>query len=254
MISDKFYNEGYLEVFKIESGNALLELQKKIYSLTKDKLIDHDLNESIDTKLRLPFKEIPEKKFWSFFMNEINSSQELDNLIESKPIYEAFKKVFNEPCRFDISAFRARLPDQKRVIYDWHQDEGTWFLSKKKLNNKLSATLWFSINGSNYNNSIHILKKSHKKKLLNHKYVDGQGYFSADLKEQINENDIYKVKTEPSEAVLFHPLTLHRSVSEVNVINMQPRYSVDIRFFEKKGNLKYKTNLIFKIKKFFKSL
>jgi len=39
--------------------------------------------------------------------------------------------IFDEPCRFEISAFRARLPDEKRVIYNWHQDEGTWFLSKK---------------------------------------------------------------------------------------------------------------------------
>jgi hypothetical protein len=66
--------------------------------------------------------------------------------------------------------------------------------------------------------------------------------------------NIYRVKTELSEAVLFHPLTLHRSVSEGNTINMKPRYSIDIRFFEKKGNLKYKTNTLFKIKKFIKSL
>lgn len=254
MNRDKFYEDGYLDVFKVEAGSYLLDLQKKIYSITKDYLIEHDSNKSLDKKLTIPFRKIPERNFWSFFMNEVNKSQELENLIESQPIYNAFKNIFDEPCRFEISAFRARLPDEKRVIYNWHQDEGTWFLSKKKLSNKLSATLWFSVNGSNYDNSIHILKKSHKNKLLNHKFVDGQGYFSADLNETINDKDIYRVKTEPSEAVLFHPLTLHRSVSEGNTINMRPRYSIDIRFFEKKGDLKYKTNTLFKIKKFIKSL
>ena len=72
---------------------------------------------------------------------------------------------------FDISTFRARLPDQKRVVYNWHQDEGTWFLSKnKKQLNKYPATLWFSINGASEKDSIQLLKFSHKQKLHNHTY------------------------------------------------------------------------------------
>lgn len=251
----KFFDEGYIDVFKIDTGQYLIDLQQKIYSLTKDLLIDHNSNLSLNEKLLIPFKEIPQKNFWSFFMNEMNNSKELNDLIDSKPIHSVFKQIFEVPSRFEICTFRARLPNQKRVIYDWHQDEGTWYLSKKKMNNKLSATLWFSINGSNFDNSIEILKKSHKKnKLLNHRYIEGQGYFSADTKKIINENDIYNVKTQPSEAVMFHPLTLHRSVSEGKIVNMRPRYSIDIRFFEKSGSLKYKTSMFFKIKKFIKNL
>ena len=58
---------------------------------------------------------IGEKEFWSFFMNEINNSNELKNLISSKEIINVFKKIFKNPIKFDICTFRARFPGQKRV-------------------------------------------------------------------------------------------------------------------------------------------
>ena len=118
---------------------------------------------------------------------------------------------------------------------------------------KLSGTLWFSINGSNENDSIQLIKYSHKNKLFNHKYIKGQGYFSADLDKQVDQNLIYTVKTKESEAVLFHPLTLHRSVAQNNeTINMRPRYSIDIRYYDNNVVLNYNTNIIFKLKNILK--
>ena len=50
----------------------------------------------------------------------------------------------------------------------------------------------------------------------------------------IDEALIYTVNVKESEAVLFHPLTLHRSVAQnTQTINMRPRYSIDIRYFDK---------------------
>ena len=256
MSLDKFNEQGFIEEFRVEVGNKLKNLQEKIYSLTKNLIIEHDSNLDIKEKLNLPFKSIPENEIWSKIMNEMNSSQELSDIIEDKGVIESFKKIFKNPIRFPICTFRARFPSQKRVLYSWHQDEGTWFVSKdSNLQKKLSGTLWFSINGSNENDSIQIVKFSHKKKLLNHKYIKGQGYFSAELDNQIDDNLIYTVKTKESEAVLFHPLTLHRSVAQDNKkINMRPRYSIDIRYFDNNIVLNYNTNIMFKLKKYLKNL
>ena len=49
-------------------------------------------------------------------MNEINSSEELENLVSSKEISNAFKIIFKNPVRFDICTFRARLPGQKELF------------------------------------------------------------------------------------------------------------------------------------------
>lgn len=252
---EKLENDGFLREFKIELGSILLDLQKKIYSLTKDRIVDHNNSLSIEKKLILPFKKIPEKEFWSFFMNEINNSNELKNLISSKEIINVFKKIFKNPIKFDICTFRARFPGQKRVIYHWHQDEGTWYVSKRKdLINKLTATLWFSINGANEGNSIQLVKHSHKKKLLNHSFVKGQGYFNAEINQEPNQNLVYTVNTNVSEGVIFHPLTLHRSVVDnSDNQNMSPRYSIDIRYYDKDVNLNYKTSLLFKLKKYYKN-
>jgi hypothetical protein len=89
------------------------------------------------------------------------------------------------------------LPGQKKVLYNWHQDEGTWAISNdKSILNKNPVTLWLSVNGSNINNSIHLIKNSHKNKVLNHSLIEGQGYFNANIK------------------------------------TLKPRYSVDIRYYE----------------------
>lgn len=255
MSFDNFYNDGFIKEFKIELGDILKNLQNKIYILTKDKIIDHENDLPLEKKITLPFKKIPEKEFWSFLMNEINSSEELEKLVSSKEILNAFKVIFKNPVRFDICTFRARLPGQKRVVYHWHQDEGTWYVSKKKnLQNKLTATLWFSINGANKNNSIQLVKYSHKKKLYNHTFVNGQGYFNAKINRKPENDLIYTVNTDISEAVLFHPLTLHRSVIDTSdEINLHPRYSIDIRYFEKDTKLDYKTSLLFKLKKYYKN-
>jgi len=252
---ETFENDGFIKEFKIELGEILKNLQNKIYLLTKDRIVDHEKNTPLEEKIILPFKEVPEKQFWSFLMNEINKSDELEKLVSSQEIIKVFKKIFKDPIRFDISTFRARLPGQKRVLYNWHQDEGTWFVSNKKnLQNKLTATLWFSINGSNKNNSIQLVKHSHKKQLYNHSYIHGQGYFNAQINDEPNKELIYTVNTRASEAVIFHPLTLHRSVNDrSNEINLYPRYSIDIRYYEKEKKLDYKTSLLFKLKKYYKN-
>ncbi len=253
---ENFFKLGFVNEFNVEINKEITLLQQKIYDLTQNIIIDHDTNLNLIEKIKLPFKEIPSEKIWSELMNEINSSNELKNLINSKGIYSVFKNIFKNPEIFEICTFRARIPNQKRVIYNWHQDEGTWFLSKnKKINNKFSATMWLSINGSNYNNSIQLVKGSHNGKLFNHSYVDGQGYFKAENLNIINNSNIYNVKTSPSQAVLFHPLTLHRSVPNAqDKPDMYPRYSVDIRYYDKSSKLDYKTTLLFKLKKLIKKL
>ena len=81
--------------------------------------------------------------------------------------------------------------------------------------------MWLSLNGANKDKVYTTSKVFHKKKLLNHKNVSGQGFFNIDKKNEIDENDIFTVETKASEGVLFHPLTIHRSVPATK-INFKP--------------------------------
>lgn len=247
-----FQDRGFTDVFDVRVDEELKNLSNLIYENTKSYLIDHDENISLKQKINLNFKEVPSSEIWSNLMKNINESNELKQIINSDGVRNAFKKVFQKPKVFSISTFRARLPDQKRVVYNWHQDEGTWFVSKnEKQINKYPATLWFSINGANEKDSIQLLKHSHKTKLHNHSYISGQGYFNITKKEIINEENISTVVTKPSQCVIFQPLTIHRSVPPTN-FSLRPRYTIDIRYYDENFNIKYDVDFAFKIKKYLK--
>ena len=118
-----------------------------------------------------------------------------------------------------------------------------------------ALTLWLSINGANESESIQLLEGSHKLKLFEHKFVEGQGFFSLKNNNFINENFIKTIKTLPSQGILFKSLTVHRSV-ENKTINMRPRYSADIRYYDDVPNVKKKIKIdgYFKLKRILRNL
>ena len=246
---DKFISQGFTDIIDISLNEELKNLQNLIYLKTKYLLVKHDENLTIEEKIKLKFKEIPKNEFWSKLMYDLNSSTELKQLICSEGIISAFSKIFNNPKLFEICMFRARFPNQKKVFYDWHQDEGTWFLSKnKKVLNKFPATLWFSINGANHEDSIQLIKFSHKSKLHHHRYVKDQGFFSIDENKIIDPKKIVTIETKPSQCIIFHPLTLHRSIPQ-DKLNFRPRYSVDVRYYDPDFRPNFKINILFRLKK-----
>jgi len=239
------YSKGYSDIVAFNLKDTLNKLQILIYSLTKEYLEDHAESLELYQKLQVPFKKVPGDKLWKEVMTKVNSSKELKDLITDADIVKKFELILKKPKIFPISFFRARLPEQKKVIYNWHQDEGTWMKSKdKNIIGKNPVTLWLSINGSNKNNSIQLIENSHKYKLLKHSQIEGQGYFNADVNVKlIDPSKIMTVETKPSEGIFFHPLTLHKSVDN-NIKTLKPRYSVDIRYYD--DNLFSKFKNIFK--------
>lgn len=253
-MDQNFLNRGFTDVFDIKIDEELTQLSKLIYTETKPFLVDHNEGISLQQKLNLNFKEIPDTDTWSKLMEKVNSSNELNTLINCNGIKNSFQKIFDNPKIFSISTFRARLPSQKRVIYNWHQDEGTWYLSKNKNQiNKYPATLWFSINGASIEDSIQLISFSHKQKLHNHTLVKGQGYFNINKKILEDKNNIITISTKPSQGVIFQPLTIHRSVPPIK-ISLRPRYTIDIRYYDDEFKKNYKVDFAFKAKKLLKKI
>jgi len=253
-MDQNFKDRGFTDIIDVSLDNELINLQNLIYQKTKHLLVTHDENLSINEKINLKLKNLPQAEFWSKLMNDINNSIELKKIINSDGIKFVFKKIFPNPELFEISTFRARFPNQKRAVYNWHQDEGTWYLSKNKNHlKKYPATLWLSVNGSSLNDSIQLVRFSRKKKLYDHSYVKGQGFFNIKRNKLIDPKEITTIETKPSQCVIFHPLTIHRSVPQEKVY-LRPRYSVDIRYFDKNFKPNFTVNKIFKFKKFLKKI
>jgi len=252
-MDQNFKSRGFTDIIDISLNDELKNLQNLIYEKTKNLLVKHEQKLPLSEKIQLQLKNVPPKDFWSDLMKDINDSMELKKLINSEGIKLAFKKIFENPELFGISTFRARFPNQQRAVYNWHQDEGTWYLSKNKNNlNKYPATLWFSVNGATSKDSIQLVSFSHQKKLYSHNYIKGQGFFSIKKNKLVDSTKINTIEAKPSQAVIFHPLSLHRSVPQEK-INLRPRYSVDIRYFDKNFKPNFSIDVVFKLKKFLRN-
>jgi ectoine hydroxylase-related dioxygenase (phytanoyl-CoA dioxygenase family) len=135
--------------------------------------------------------------------------------------------------------FRAQDPGQKRAVYRWHQDEGTWFAAPSEtLAYRMPGTLWLSINGATAANSIELIPRSHRCGLRLHRNVEGQGYFDADPPEGLPAP--VAMTTSPGDGVLFHALTFHRSI--VTPGSLAPRYSADLRYYDPSRRGRYQVD------------
>ena len=252
-LKQSFFEKGITETFNtgLLENNKLVDLQNIIYRYTKDQLIDHDDSLRIDEKLQIPFKQPVDYVFYDNFLEKINQEDEIKKIINSEEIKDKFKIIFDNPEKFKICQFRCKMPMKEKKNFPWHQDEGTWYLfNDKYYRNKLIGILWLSVNGSNNSNSIEIIQKSHSfKKLLKHNFKKNMGYFGVDLKEKFKNLPIKKVETKTGQAVIFHNLTLHRTSDIEHEINMIPRYSIDIRFYDKGKFLDYNVDFIYKLEK-----
>jgi hypothetical protein len=215
-------------------GSDLEALQAVIYDVTASHLAPHDKSLPVSLKIQVPFVGPAPAELFSKLMRTVNESPELDKIIKHPGVTGAFAKVFGEePIEFPISRFRAQFPANTRSVYNWHQDEGTWYaVPVKTLAHLMPATLWLSLNGADSSNSIEIISGSHRLPLQNHFFTEGQGYFTAIPPKETSSMPRLVVKAEPGDGICFHPLTFHRSIE---ISSLRPRYSIDVRYYSPEG-------------------
>ena len=76
-MDQNFIDRGFTNIFEIDVQKELASLSNLIYQNTKNYLVDHDSDISLNEKLNLNFKEIPSSDIWSKLMATINESEEL---------------------------------------------------------------------------------------------------------------------------------------------------------------------------------
>jgi len=247
---EKIKYQGVTNLIKVDCTSELANLQSYIYDLSHHLLIDHDSSLTLLDKLQVPFKEPMKTKDWSTLMREVNDSPDspLKKLVDSAAIVEVFEKLFgSKPEKFPICAFRAAVASNQRAHYDWHQDQGTWYVTKmKKLARQMPYTFWFSVNGADSSCSVEFALKSHHLKLLFHSFVEGQGAFQANIGKDIGKFEKFIIDAQAGEGILFHPLTLHRTIVP---LTLRPRYSIDIRYSNPNGNHWHNVQLRFLLKR-----
>ena len=72
------------------------------------------------------------------------------------------------------------------------------------------------------------------------------------LKKKIDIEDIHTANLKESECFIFHPLTVHRSVPTSNNLDLKPRYSLDIRYYDQNASIKINTDIKIYLKRLLK--
>ena len=181
-------------------------------------------------------------------MKTINKSEELQQVIQCEDVKHAFEIIYqSELVLFPISLFRAQFPSNTRSVYGWHQDLGTWWLAENKdIADSSPYTMWLSLNGATRENSLEFAGGRYMYKLEYHRYVKGQGYFAMDNPPAEEHADQFIPDVLPGQAVIFHPLLPHRSKQGKTLM---PRYSIDIRFCDKKMRFDGAVNWKFRVRR-----
>lgn len=244
----QFREDGVTDTFSLELGSVLDALQSLICDLTSHLMSSDFQSSAVADKVAAEFEVAPSPSDWSKLVKTVNESSELEDIIQSPAVVDAFRSVYKgEPERFPICIFRASMAQVSRSRYALHQDIGTWYLSgQRQLSEPVPATLWVSVNGTKPDNSLRVFPRSFRRKLYRHRNVAGQGYFDAAIGNLEALGPGHVVTAAAGEAVLFHGLTVHGSVSGNG---LRPRYSIDIRYSDPNSSETYKVDPVFRLQR-----
>ena len=229
----------------------LLPLQRLLLDLTEPYLAPETLKLPINEALKMPFSRPMEREAWIDFMREVNASEELEACVMGSGVRTLFTEVLGGDAEpFPISFFRARIPGKGISVYDWHQDAGTWFVTKQlELAHMCPVTLWTSVNGATVENAVEVIPGSHKNGLGYHSMVKDQGRFRL-ARTPDSQDRAVKVVCNAGEGVMFDHLTVHRSIPSANTT---PRYSLDIRYWSPSRTRRFPVSFRYQCKRWINS-
>jgi len=241
--------KGYLEVSNYFVGFKELEkIREVIFEYLKKYLLYESENLSLAEKISSGMKgeAVPDK-----ILKDMRD--EVIKLVYSFTIHNETRKIFEKIMGhqdIDICEgfldFRANIPSLKKIPTGWHQDVETSFVENKNYWKHFSLTSWVALSNAYKENSIELIpKKENLFKIYPQHYgrIGGFDYANKPLREidkELNEDNKYVVECKFDQCVFIDSFILHRTVP--NYSN-RPRFSMDIRYFDRTKNIKNKIKI-----------
>ena len=121
---------------------------------------------------------------------------------------------------------RPKLPGQQLTVVPWHQDSGYFGTVSET---SLIPTAWRPlVPVDETNGCLQVVAGSHRLGVVNHYTEEREGKFLEVLDELIEESRIVTCPMELGDALVFHNLTLHRSLPHTTSEII--RWAIDIRY------------------------
>lgn len=127
---------------------------------------------------------------------------------------------------------RPKLPGQQLTVVPWHQDSGYF---GKVSEESLIPTAWIPlVPVDETNGCLQVVAGSHKLGVVNHHTENREGKFLEVLDELVDDDRIVTCPMEMGDALVFHNLTLHRSIPHTT--SQIIRWAIDIRYLRDGDN------------------
>ena len=121
---------------------------------------------------------------------------------------------------------RPKLPGQQLTVVPWHQDSGYFGAVSET---SLIPTVWIPlVPVDETNGCLQVVAGSHRLGVVDHRTEEREGKFLEVMDELIEDARIATCPMEVGDALVFHNLTLHRSLPHTT--SEIVRWAIDIRY------------------------
>ncbi|MXZ00614.1 phytanoyl-CoA dioxygenase family protein [Candidatus Poribacteria bacterium] len=121
---------------------------------------------------------------------------------------------------------RPKLPGQQLTVVPWHQDSGYFGTVSES---SLIPTAWIPLVPVDATNGcLQVVAGSHRLGVIDHRTEEREGRFLEVLDELVDDSRVFTCPMEPGDALVFHNLTLHRSLQHTT--SEIVRWAIDIRY------------------------
>lgn len=121
---------------------------------------------------------------------------------------------------------RPKLPGQQLTVVPWHQDSGYFGTVSE---DSLIPTAWIPlVPVDETNGCLQVVAGSHRLGVIDHRTEEREGRFLEVLDEIVDDSRIFTCPMEVGDALVFHNLTLHRSIQHTT--SEIVRWAIDIRY------------------------
>lgn len=234
---DFYHREGYLVIPGLLTDEDMAPAREAMAqkvdqianALFQDGLINDLLaSEPFATRLARLFENLTDKEFLKYGRSwrdrlpgyfKLMSNPKILNVIEDLIGPEIFANpVYN---------VRPKVPKVAAGIVPWHQDKSYW----SDANAAPVITVWIPFVDANFENGcLHIIPRTHKRKLLSHhsETYSGTGYTELDGKHiSPHSAEVVPLPIAAGGAIVFNDRTIHSSTAN---LSNHVRWSVDLRY------------------------
>ncbi len=232
--TQQWKEDGYL-LLKRAVPLPIIEGVRQLFSEMVDRIISELKSEGLveNEGEDLPFETrllkvagIHANRFGRSWRNQV-AGKAIYDLHHADPLVTAIGEITGtDVIGHPVFNARPKLPNQQLTVVPWHQDSGYFGAQSESA---LIPTAWIPlVPVDETNGCLQVVAGSHKMGLLNHHTEDREGRFLEVLDSLIDESKVITCPMETGDVLLFHNLTLHRSIA--HTIDNLIRWAIDIRY------------------------